>query len=312
MISNSKKDELLFNFLNDFLQKECKLGKITATKIAAQFTDLEKFVKFNFNKFKTYRSADGNKLIRGFKDEYTIKIKKKLKFLKPEIPLIENYLQLIGRDFNRTQILNLRSLNLEKLNPNPFLITVLNLNNVVEMIEFLDFQRAARSIVTFFGFCLERLLIASGSVQMKKGFDVFKIIDGITHYIQVKSGTSDMDKDQITFWKSKIIDVENKGSKGYIGMPYGKKDENAITLNLMKSYLPNWEARTLIGKELWEFISEEDNFHEKVLECLKLSALEILNNGTILNEINTTKERIKTEFRKIFGENVENYIKSLF
>ena len=34
MSSNSEKDELLFNFLNDFLQKECKLGKITATKIA--------------------------------------------------------------------------------------------------------------------------------------------------------------------------------------------------------------------------------------------------------------------------------------
>lgn len=312
MSSNPEEEELLFNFLNDFLRKECKLGKITATKIATQFTDLEDFVKFRFNAFKKFRSADGKKLIRGYKEEYTIKIEKKLKYLKPEMPLIENYLRLIGRDFIRTQILNLRGTSLEKLNPNPFLITVLNLKNADEMIEFLVFQRAARSIVTSFGFCLERLLIASGSVEMKKGFDVFKIINGITHYIQVKSGTSDMDKDQITYWKNKINEVEKKGSKGYIGMPYGKKDENAITINLMKSYLPNWEARTLIGKDLWEFISEKDNFHEKVLECLKLSALEILNNHTILNEIDTTKERIKAEYKQRFGDNVENYVKSLF
>lgn len=63
MSSNSEKDELLFNFLNDFLQKECKLGKITATKIATQFTDLENFVKFRFNSFKKFRSADSSKLI---------------------------------------------------------------------------------------------------------------------------------------------------------------------------------------------------------------------------------------------------------
>ncbi|GAH03054.1 unnamed protein product, partial [marine sediment metagenome] len=128
MSTNSSGDEILFNFLFDFLYRECKFGKTTSTKIAAQFTDLEKFVKFNFSVFKKYRSADGNKLIRGFKDEYTTKIKKKIKFIKPEIPLVENYLQLIGRDFIRTQITNLHTLTLEKLNPNPFLITVLNLN----------------------------------------------------------------------------------------------------------------------------------------------------------------------------------------
>lgn len=312
MITNSNGDEILFNFLFDFLFRECKFGKTTSTKIAAQFTDLEKFVKFNFSTFKEYRSADGNKLIRGFKDEHISKIKKKINFIKPDIPLVENFLQLIGRDFIRTQIKNLRNTTLEKLNPNPFLITVLNLNNVDKMIEFLVFQRAARSIVTSFGFCLERLLIASGSEQMTKGFDIFKIINGITHYIQVKSGTSDMDKDQITYWKDKIIEVERNGSKGYIGMPYGKKDKNAITINLMKSYLPNWEARTLIGKELWDFISEEDNFHEKVIESLKLSAFEILNHHTIINEITSTIKRVNNEYRQKFGDSIDNYIKTLF
>ena len=73
MSTNSSGDEILFNFLFDFLYRECKFGKTTSTKIAAQFTDLEKFVKFNFNAFKKYRSADGNKLIDG----HTLIISKK-------------------------------------------------------------------------------------------------------------------------------------------------------------------------------------------------------------------------------------------
>ncbi len=312
MSNDSKENRLLLNFLYDFLKRECKLGEVTSTKIASQFTELNKFVQFDFKRFRTYRSVDGNKLIRGFRNEYVIKIQKKIKYVNPQISLIENYLQLIGRDFIRTQVLNLRDLTLEKLNPNPFLINALNLKNVDEMIEFLVFQRAARSIVTSFGFCLERLLIASGSEKLTSGFDIFKIVDKITHYIQVKSGTSDMDKDQIKFWKNKIVEVEKKDSRGYIGMPYGKRDKNAITINLMKSYLPNWEARTLIGKELWEFISEEKDFHEKVLDCLKISATQILNNSTILNIILKTIERIKTEFKNKYGDNIDNYINDLF
>ncbi|GAG85009.1 unnamed protein product, partial [marine sediment metagenome] len=147
----------------------------------------------------------------------------------------------------------------------------------------------------------------SSSVKTLKNVPIIQLSENI-NLLFLKSDS----KEQINYWKEKIIEVERNGSKGYIGMPYGKKDENAITINLMKSYLPNWETRTLIGKELWDFISEEDNFHEKVIESLKLSALEILNNHTILNEINSTIERVNDEYRQKFGDNVDNYIKSLF
>jgi len=305
-------NEILYRFLEYFLNNECELGDVTSTKIAAQFSTLEGFLNFEFEKFKDMRSADGYKLIRGFGDDYIGRIRTKLRFINPSLSVNENFIQSIGREFIRQNLQNIQELKLAHLNPNPFLINILNLREIDEMVEFLVFQRVSRSIVTSFGTCVENLLIASGSQKLTKGFDIIKIIDDVSHYIQVKSGTSDMDKDQIKYWQKKIEEIEAEGHFGYIGMTYGKDDENAISISLMKSYLPNWEARTLIGKELWEFVSGEADFHLKVLERIKKAAEEILRLNSIVDEIENTTKRITDEFKEKYGNDIESYIKSLF
>ncbi|MBD3213430.1 MAG: hypothetical protein GF311_12555 [Candidatus Lokiarchaeota archaeon] len=304
--------EVLYRFLEYFLNNECELGDVTSTKIASQFSTLDGFLNFDFEKFKEMRSADGYKLIRGFRDEYIQRIRDKLHIINSELSVNENFIQSIGREFIRQNLQNIQELRLAHLNPNPFLINILNLREIDEMIEFLVFQRVSRSIVTSFGTCVENLLIASGTRKLKKGFDILKIIDEVSHYIQVKSGTSDMDKDQIKYWQKKIEEVEAEGHQGYIGMTYGKDDENAISISLMKSYLPNWEARTLIGKELWEFVSGEVDFHLKVLERIKKAAEEILSLNSIVDEIENTTQHITNEFKEKYGKNIEHYLKSLF
>ena len=75
-------------------------------------------------------------------------------------------------------------MNLDLLNPNPFLIRALNLYDPNKMIEFYVFARSIRSIVTSFGFAFEDLLIASGGRRLPRGFDIFKVKDGITYKIQ--------------------------------------------------------------------------------------------------------------------------------
>lgn len=307
-----EENELLILFLEDFLNNECGLGSVSSRKVAAQFASLEGFLEFDFNEFKEMRSADGHKLIRGFGDDYVNKIRDHLGLIDVNLSIKENYIQSIGRQFIRQNVSNIKELRLSHLNPNPFLINILNLREIDEMVEFLVFQRVSRSIVSSFGTCVENLLVASGSKRLRSGFDILKVIDDVSHYIQVKSGTSDMDKDQIKYWQARIEEVEEEGHSGYIGMTYGKEDENAISISLMKSYLPNWEVRTLIGKELWEFVSGVENFHLTVLERIKKASEEILNLNSIVDEIENTTQKIIDEFKDEYGNSIDDYINSLF
>ncbi|KKL94418.1 hypothetical protein LCGC14_1864860, partial [marine sediment metagenome] len=311
--ANSQDNETLIEFLEYFLREECGLGKVTSRKIAAQFNDLESFINFNFQAFKSLRGADEKKLVWGFNDDHVSKIAKKIKLINRILSVSRNFQQSIGRKFLSKIILNLRNIELDQLRPNPFLIKLMNLNKVDDIIQFIIFQRADRSIVTSFGTCLEFLVSASGAEKLARGFDVLKIKDNEKHYIQVKSGTSDMDKDQIESWGENIEQIENEGHHGYIGMCYGRRDDpKAISLNLMKAYLPEWERKTLVGKELWEFVSDDETYHEIVLKSLEEAAKQILENRSILDEIESAAEKLILEFQSKFGENIEDYIKTIF
>ena len=42
---------------------------------------------------------------------------------------------------------------------------------------------------------------------------------------------------------------------------------NTVTAGLLKTYVPNWEDKTLVGKELWDFISE---IEDKIAELIEV------------------------------------------
>lgn len=313
MTENLDDDDLLIDFLYFFLREECKLGKVTSQKISAQFTNLESFVKFKFRRFKNKKSIDGHKLIRGFNDEMVSKIENLINLINISIDINQNFQQAIGRKFIRNIILILKTLNLEKLNPNPFLIKALNLTKVDELIHFIIYQRADRSMVTSFGNTLEFLVAASGAEKLPKGFDLLKKKENEKYFIQVKSGTSDMDKDQVVYWRKRIDQVEEEGHHGYIGMCYGKRgDPNAVSLKLMEKYLPEWEDRTLVGKELWKFVSGKQDYYKTVLTSLDNAANQIFRTNSIIDEINSAIEKIIIEFKNKFGDDIESFIQSKF
>ena len=93
----------------------------------------------------------------------------------------------------------------------------------------------------------------------------------VVTWIEVKSGPNDIDKAQILHYKEKIEDIEGKGEKAYIGETYGKRSMNTITHNHYKTSLPDWEKRTLIGREFWDFVSDDPDYHKKLMILLRSS-----------------------------------------
>ena len=54
---------------------------------------------------------------------------------------------------------------------------------------------------------------------------------------------------------------------------------------LLKTYVPNWEDKTLVGKELWDFISENENYHTILIESIDSVANTTLQNVSIVQKI---------------------------
>jgi len=309
-------EDILINFWKFLMEKEFEVSKTMAERFANVATSLKGGYNLKDN-LPDVKSPIGDFLFSKAADHTIVSMKNALDSLDSNISLLQNYLKSIGRAFLKRQITNIHSLTLEALTPNPFLIRALNLHDYKEALEFVTVSRISRSIVTSFGFFFEDLLTVSGAVKEAKGFDIRKTVGEVVYLIQVKSGTNDINKDQITHWKDLIQKAEKKeGVKGYIGMPYGTRESSTVSINLLKQYYPDgFKNNTLIGTELWEFISGIDNFHEIILEELRNAALKVMGSSTIMDNIREKINNLINEFEKIYGANddaLSRYINGQF
>jgi hypothetical protein len=86
-------------------------------------------------------------------------------------------------------------------------------------------------------------------------------------------------------------------------------------MGLFKTYLPDWEKRTLIGRELWDFISEDPTYHEKLFPMLADAASQVLGKESIEERIQARIESITKEFSKKYGASrkaVTKYLIDIF
>ncbi len=311
-----EESDILYDFLLFLLTREYGISSSTARRFASQFDSLEEVLNHK-DRIGLLTRATGEKLI--VHKGTVAKIKNALDAINPQLSLQQNYILSIGRVFSRRQIENIQKLTLDDINPNPFLLKALHLKSAEELIEILGFARITRSIVTSFGFFFEDLLVASGATKVKeRGFDIYKLKDGVRFFIQCKSGTNDMDKDQIVFWINKIRELEKEDvhARGLIGMPYGKRDSNTVSLGLLKQYFKEeLESHVLIGKELWEFISGKPEFHAEVLELLEEASMSILKNRSVYEVIKEKIFDMINEFHSKYGQGKEaitNFLQSNF
>ncbi|MGC9107494.1 MAG: PmeII family type II restriction endonuclease [Infirmifilum sp.] len=309
----SEKDK---EFIAILLEESKKFNRQRARTVSSFFEDFYDFCSATEETLSDLKQHSQKPLLKKEEIEAIVEIIRS-GLIDCSKTLPENFIAAISRNFIKRQLDMIRSLTLYSLNPNPFLIQSLKLSTPEEVIRLNVYAAVTRSIVTSFGLIIENMLAAtSESVQkIKSGWDLLKIKDGIKHWIQVKSGPNDMDKDQIEFWRTKIEEVEERGERGYIGFTYGKKDNNTVTIDLLKQYLPDYEMRTLIGRELWDFLSDDPNMHSKVLDILRQEALRILKDKNIINEVEDCINRLKNEFLEKYGEGYEGvrkYINDIF
>ena len=283
--------------------------KKKAKIIAAHFNDLKVFLSATEKDFSSIKFVGGETLDLNKKDVEFIKEIQISKLISPKLNAQQNLCKIATEIFIKRQLAMISVLTLDNLNCNPILISALRLQTANEVVKFYTFQAVGRSIVTSLGFLVQDLLLYSGeniydantedSVIGGTKWDLVKQKAGeIKAWIEVKSGPNDLDKAQILHYKKAIEAIEEKGEKGYIGETYGKRTTKTITHGLYKQYLPNWEKRTLIGTELWDFISDDPSYHEKLISLLTDTAGVFLGDHSLVEVIEGKVKELTKTFEK--------------
>lgn len=309
------------------LINSAKMGEGKAKIIAARFGDISTFLTTPAKEYKELTFVGGQKLDLNEKDLAAIVKLQKSKLIDAKLTPQRNFIKILGMKFLNKQTKMINGLGLENLNANPILISSLKLNTPESIVKFYVYQAVSRSIVTSMGYLVQDLILHSGpdifdaktyeSTGTK--WDFVKIVKkGLKEsmsWVEVKSGPNDLDKAQILHYKKMIEGVERKKQRGFIGETYGKRTTNTVTHGLYETYLDDWDRRTLIGRELWTFVSDDKDYPEKLVVLLKDAADKVLMSKTIIEEMDQCVIRVQREFYKKYGnskESVPKYLSSLW
>lgn len=232
-----------------------------------------------------------------------------------------NFINILTSNFITKQLKMLEDMTIEDLNTNPLLCAALRFNTAYELVKYNVYALATRSIVTSMGYFVQDLLLySSADVYDGKDFDegknvkwdlVVERLDAVRSYIEVKSGPNDLDKGQIKSYKKEIQAVEKLGHKGYIGITYGKRDSDTVSISLFKQYLDKWAERTLIGTELWDFITENDNYHLTLTTSIQQIAESILSRQSIIDKIEERVNVLAERFNEKYNC-IDDYLSQLW
>lgn len=280
--------------------------------LASHYSSIRSFLKAtpkDFEKLVFKVDSPNFKLID--KDFAKIQAFQKSGILNPNLSLRDNFVKILTSNFVQRQIEMIDSLSLDKLNVNPILVAALNLDNETDLLRYYVYQAISRSIVTSIGFLVQELLLYAGK-NIADGKDDEQgedtkwdiIVESMTKaktYLEIKSGPNDLNKTQILSYKRHIEAIEAQGLKAYIGETYGKRQDKTVTHGLYKKYLPNWESRTLIGRELWEFVSGTKNYHSQLMKLLYETSKVALENESFMSKIEKKIEPLTVEFRTTYS-----------
>lgn len=201
----------------------------------------------------------------------------------------------IGRKFLNDVVSKIENLSLEDLDVNPFLAIVLELNDPAQIIEFQLNQNVTRSVVTSWGTVVEKLLIRSGAEKListakdrpGRRPDIKKMKGGKEFHLQIKSGPSCMNRDMVGSL-SEVIDAYKK-SKSKANMRLGITYASRERVSSVIRSLPDFKDVSFVGRELWDFVSDEKDYHITIFDLLDKASQGILVEP--LMELVTKKKR---------------------
>lgn len=289
-------------------------------KIADQFNTLSAFKKASIESLKSLKNAENNPLVGRFTTSFADLIKSIQDEIDEEKSLVDNFIALLTVTFIQRRIAHIKSIKIDDFTVNPLLCAALNLDTASDFIKFNVYAYEQRSIVTAMGTLVEELALCS-SPDVSKGFVfpdgdyekwdiVVERLGEVKSFIELKSGPNDMDKTQVKKYARQIAAVEDEGEKAFFGISYGQRDSDKY-VGMFQQYLPEWERRTLIGKELWSFVSGNEEYHEKLMAVIKSTANAFLSEQSIIHMIDTRVAELSKEFEERFGT-IEKYLETLW
>ena len=289
--------------------------------IAAQFSTLKGFKSATTDSLNGIKSVEGDMAFRPLTRKEAKAITDFQDEIEEDKSIIQNFIRILTKEFVNKQIAMLTTITIDNFNANPILCTALNFKTPEEFIRYNAYQAIGRSIVTSMGFLVQNLLLYSNefvydgktySEGDKTKFDlVIDQLGEVKSFLEIKSGFNDMDAGQVKHYADEIKIVEEAGNKGYIGITYGKKNNSTVTAGLLKAYVPGWEQKTLVGKELWDFISENENYHVLLIESIDDVANSTLQNVSIVQKIEEKIAILIKEFNSSYSS-LNKYYESLW
>lgn len=316
--------------LNELIMKGCACyyeGALTSqfkTKIqmiVGHFSTLSGFKSATIDDINALKSIEGEKCFKALTEKEAQAIQLFQEDIDLENTLIQNFIKILTKRFINKQLEMLSTISLESFNTNPILCAALNLKTPEEFIKYNAYQFIGRSIVTSMGYLVQDLLLySSDSVYEGKNYDegdktkwdlVIDRLGEVRSYLEIKSGFNDMDAGQVKHYADEIKLVEEKGYKGFIGITYGKKNSRTVTSGLLETYVKDWEKKTLVGRELWDYVSNNESFHITLIETIDSVANTILQNVSIVRKIEDKIAELETEFHCKY-ETLDSYYDTLW
>jgi len=214
---------------------------------------------------------------------------------------------------------------IDDLSINPHISTLLGLrDNVRDLIRFNLYQNITRSIVTKWGTFVEELLFYSGSIKpemledinsveyenikekLKKGttVDLVKVVDDLVNLFQIKSGPNTMNVEMVYSLIEVMTKLQGtkfcgKDVKMLLGMTYGNPEQISSQIKGgFESVGFELSEYTKIGRELWDFIAEEEFYYLRVLEILDLVYKEIFGSFSVVEKIEELSKRLEKEWNQ--------------
>lgn len=289
--------------------------------IGSRYGTLAGFKRASIDTFNTFTTEDGAPCFRALTQKERSALEALKSMIDPNISVEENFIKLLTRDFIQRQALAISNLTLEGLNANPLLCKALKLNTPEEFVKFYAYSAISRSIVTSMGFLVQDLMLYSNTnVFDGKNYPttygtkwdvVIEKLNGTKSYIEVKSGPNDLDKTQILAYDKAINLVLQHGEEAYLGITYGKKDGKYVSTSILETYVANWRGKTLIGAELWDYISDNREYHSVLMNTIHETAESYLGDTRLVQSIDDKITDLVQDFYRQYG-NMNVFYNSLW
>lgn len=305
--------------INTFLVYVCKhvdgIGATIAGHIASDFDrDLLAFLRADESRFMAIKRSNGKSILSQTKAHGILREKQDIAYAQ-DLP--EAAILYLGRKFLEYQVDHIKSRTLDSIDINPLLSLALNLQTPRDVITFNVYQTITRSIVTSWGSTVEKIAQFVGARENDytgragSRFDLVKTSQGTDYYIQLKSGPNTMNVQMVNALNDAIgkIEADKPDAIAILGMTYGRK--NRISSQISGN-IDNPDVRIKIGREFWDFVSDETDFHLKLFERLDLATESVLGAGFV--EIIQAKiDEFETAWHKRYSgmtlhEALEDYI----